>query len=282
MSAVVCATLAAVLASAAPGSTISVAKGSDCAGVRIARDMPKQTTLNLGGSTLRGLVITGAGWRLRSGTYRATGGAMALGPNGYAIKIAGRRIRIDGALVTDAKKGIVIDQAAGVTIADSRFLLLGEDGIIASRVAGLTVVRNRFADVIGKPTECRVGGSVTLNVPQRACAGTWTDGFHADGVQMRNGVTDALIENNELSGAMQGIGQFDTAGDAPLERITARANRIAVTTPHTITLGECRECRIEWNKVTRGAGSIYKAVIRPGLARRCGNDVQDERPDGSC
>lgn len=277
-----CAMLIAMLASVAPGGALTAPKGVDCSGIKIARDMPKQTTINLGGSTLRGTVITGSGWRLRSGTYRAVGGAMALGPNGYAIKIAGRRIRIDAALITDAKKGIVIDQAAAVTIADSRFLRLGEDGIIASRVAGLAVARNRFADVIGKPTECRMGAAVTLGVPQRDCAGVWTDGFHADAVQMRNGVTDALIEANDIAGAMQGVGQFDTTGDAPLEQVTVRANRIAVTTPHAITLGECVACRIEGNNVTRGVGSAYKAVIRPGIARRCGNAVQDDVADGRC
>jgi len=278
-----CATFIAALATVAPGGTVTLAKGATCEGVKITRDMPRQTTVNLGGATLRGLVITGSNWRVRSGTLRAIGGAHMAGPLGYGVKIAGKRIRIDGALVTDAKKGIVVDLAADVTIADSRFLRLGEDGIIASRVRGFQVVRNRFAGVLGKPSECQVGMIVTYSVAKRDCRGAWTDGYHADAVQMRNGVTDALIASNLVEGSTQGITQMDTTGDAPLERVTIRDNVVMTSTYHPITLTACIRCLIEKNVVRRAPGSAIKAVIRPGEARRCENDVQDEKvQDRAC
>jgi hypothetical protein len=94
---------------------------------------------------------------------------------------------------------------------------------------------------------------------------------------MRNGVINAVISDNLVEGKIQGITQMDTTGDAPLENIVIKSNTVRTDNYHHITLGNCIRCAITNNIVQRAAGSQKKAIIRPGLARRCGNKVQDER-----
>ena len=187
--------------------------------------------------------------------------------------------------LTEAKKGIVTDNADRVTIADSRFLRYGEDGVIANRTRGLTIVRSGFAEIIGKPTQCTTAGGVILNLAKRDCdtkAGAWIDGYHLDAVQMPNATTDVLLEGNVVVGKTQGLTEISASGDARLERVTIRGKSIAAEAHH-ITLHSCADCLIERNTVRRYAGAPqWKAVIRPGVARRCGNDVQDEKADGGC
>jgi hypothetical protein len=180
-------------------------------------------------------------------------------------------------MVTAAKKGVVIDGAREVKIIRSQFVRLGEDGVIASRVAGLHIVGSSFEQTIGKPTACLVKGKKSLDVAKRDCVGTWTDGFHADAVQMRNGVTDALIEGNTVRGATQGLTQMDTKGDLPLQRVVIRQNVVTTTGYHSITLANCIGCRIEGNEVRRQAGATKRAVIIPGQALRCGNLAPDDK-----
>lgn len=282
-----CATIKAVLASASGGEVISL--NGNCPTITITKAYTKQVTINAGGSSVAGLVITGKNVRWRSGMITAPGGAFASGPLGYGIRVynGAANIRFDGVTITAAKKGVVLDSVSGITFADSKFVLLGEDGIIASRVTGMTVARSRFAQTIGKPSECNVGGVVTLDVPSRDCialGGVWRDGFHADAVQMRNGVVNARIYDSIVEGATQGITQMDTTGDAPLERVAIERNIVRTDNYHHITLGaNCIGCRVMNNRVERAAGSLIKAVIRQGAATRCGNYAQDERvQDGAC
>lgn len=280
-----CATLAAILASAQGGEVISLTN-QNCPTITISKAYTKQVTINAGGSSVAGLVITGKNVRWRSGMITALGGAFASSTPGYGVRIynGAANIRFDGVTVTAAKKGVVLDLASGVVFADSRFVLLGEDGIIASRVNGLTVARTRFAQTIGKPSECNVAGVVTLGVPSRDCLGVWKDGYHADAIQMRNGVVNARIYDNLVEGPTQGITQMDTTGDAPLERVIVERNIVRTSNYHPITLGaNCIGCRIMNNRVERAVGSQIKAVIRQGAAVRCGNYAQDERvQDAPC
>lgn len=278
-----CATLAAVLASAQGGETINLEHGSDCEAVAVSKHYTRQVTINAGYSTVRGLTISGSNVRWRSGVVMATGGAFAIGPRGYGVRITGANIMLDGVLVTAAKKGIAVVGARNVSIVRSRFRAYGEDGIIASRTIGLRVEDNSFADVIGKPRECEVDGVISYGTAKRDCTGTWRDGFHADAVQMRDGVTDAVIRGNVVRGETQGLTQMDTTGDAPLARVLIADNDIETSGYHPITLGECIDCRIENNAVRRTPGSDKRAVILAGKATRCGNYAPDDRiVDGAC
>lgn len=275
-------TIAAILASAQGGETISL-KG-DFERVVVSKRYARTVTINAGRSTVRGLVITGANVRWRSGRIEAPAGAFGFAGDGYGVRINGaHNVTMDSVLITAAKKAVVVDLSSDVIVRDSRFRDYGEDGIIVSRTTGLKIQRNSFSDVIGKPTECNVGGVITYGLAKRDCAGAWTDGFHADAVQMRNGVKDALIEGNAIRGDTQGITQMDTKGDAPLERVVIRRNSILTTGYHPITLDVCLGCRIEGNDVHRAAGSAKRAVIIAGKAVRCGNIAPDDRiKDGPC
>lgn len=278
-----CATIAAMLASAQGGEVITL-KGN-CGPVTIARRYPRQVTINGTGATVAGLVVSGSNVRWRGGTLSAKGGAHGFAGNGYGVLIHQRaaNIALEGVTVTAAKKGIVIDEARNISVVDSRFTAVGEDGMIVSRVNGLTIARNKFGQTIGKPTECLVNGKIRFALPKRDCAGVWKDGYHPDAVQMRNGVVNAVISGNLVEGKIQGITQMDTTGDAPLENIVIKSNIVRTDNYHHITLGNCIGCAITNNIVQRAAGSQKRAIIRPGMARRCGNKVQDEAvQDRSC
>lgn len=277
-----CASLAAVLARADGAETI-VLRGN-CPTITIARSFPKPVTIDAGTARIGGLELSGANIRWRGGTMSAPGGMDGKGPAGYAVLIrGGRNIRVERAVVTGAKKGMVIDKARAITIDRVEFKGLREDGIIASETAGLTVTYSTFASSVPRPSRCIAPtGAIAEGVPKRDCAGTWIDGNHPDAVQMRNGVTDARIAFNTVRGPTQGITQMDTKGDLPLARVVIEDNDIATSHFHQITLTECDECIIRRNLVRRERGSERRAVIRPGKALRCGNDSQDEARDKPC
>lgn len=281
-----CDTIQSVLASAQGGEVISF-KGN-CPTVTITKAYSKQVTVNAGGSSVAGLRISGAAnVRWRSGLITAPEGIHGFAAGGYGIQVNGgaRNIRFDAVTVTAAKKGVVLDTASNIIFADSKFTLLGEDGIIASRVAGLTVARSRFWGTIGKPQECLAAdGTITYGMTRSACVGVWKDGYHADAIQMRNGVANARIYDNLVEGNTQGLTQMDTTGDAPLERVIIERNIVRTDNYHHITLGpNCIGCRVMNNRVERAVGSQIKAVIRQGAATRCGNYAQDERAqDAPC
>ena len=275
-----CATIAAILMSAQGGEVISF-KG-DCQQVKISRVFPKRVTVNAGGSKVRGLVITGGNVRWRSGSIVAPGGAFASGGSGYGVTLRGAvNVRLDGVLITDANRGIVMDNAKSITIADSRFLKLGADGIIANASQGVQIARNLFAEVLGKPTECSVANAVQLGLSQRDCltlGGSWKDGYHPDAVQLRNGMKDVAIIGNVVEGATQGLSQMDSPADAPLERVRIEHNTILTDAGHKATLKKCIDCFIRWNTIRRPEGSTWKAVILPGSATVCGNITEATEP----
>lgn len=281
-----CATIAAAIANAGGGETINLR--GECGVVKVAKAFPDDAplTIDATGSTLS-LEVTNKACNivLRGGTLRATGGPTGVAMAGYGALIRGARITFDGVGVTASRKGIVTDQASAVSILNSRFYATGEDGIIASRTAGLVVQGNTFVDFRPTPTTCTTVSGVLRGLSSRDCkaqGGAWKDGGHPDAVQMRNAVTDATIADNVVFSDIQGFAQMDTKGDLPLQRVRIMRNHV-IASGHHITLGvNCADCSIERNTVGRYRADGYKAVIRPGSARRCGNMAQDEKPDGGC
>jgi hypothetical protein len=291
LQAATCATLPAAVATAPGGSTINLAKGSACENLVLKRTVPGQVTINAGRSIARGVTFGGSGIYWRSGAIVAPKGVTGKAGEVYGVLIRGyvgkptSKIRIEGVAFGLSRKAIVIDTASDITITKNRFDGVGEDGVIASAVTRLTVTGNTFRNVVGKPTSCTTAGGVIPGLARRDCeaqGGAWTDGFHADAVQMRNGVTDALIADNDINADTQGITQMDTIGDAPLVRVRVERNSVTATIHH-ITLGaNCVDCLIRGNTIRRYKPTSYKAVIRPGAARRCANDTVDEPRDVAC
>ena len=274
-----CATILGVLAAAKGGESITL-KG-DCARITITRSYARPVTILADGAKVRGLAIIGGkniSWR--GGTISAPQGPHGRGPDGYGVLIRNAaEVSVTGALITNAKKSVVLDGASEVTLNDNRFQHYGEDGVIASNTKGLTILRNTFSDQIGKQTECTVAGKITLGVKRRDCValgGAWVDGYHNDAVQMRNGVADALIAYNKVEGQTQGITQMDTTGDAPLQNIRIEFNTVRTDGYHQITLGACISCSIRQNDVRRAKGSSKKSLIRAQPSTMvCGNTVPD-------
>lgn len=271
-----CTTIAAMLAHASGGDTITLT--GNCGLVEVSKTYAKAVTIDASGAQLRGLRISGQNVLWKGGTIAAPATLDTTGPNGYAVKISGRNIILRGATITAAKKGIVVDGAASVRIERNRFWRLREDGIIASNTKSLTVTYNAFSETMPRPTRCVAAeGVTTYGVAQRQCTGVWTDGDHADAVQMRNGIVGALIANNVIEGPTQGIAQMDTTGDMPLSGVVVQSNTITTDGYHRITLGDCKGCVIRENTVRRTPGTGKKAIIKAGSATRCGNSAQDEK-----
>ena len=76
---------------------------------------------------------------------------------------------------------------------------------------------------------------------------------------------------------------MDTINDLPLRNVHIFNNLVRTDHYHRIALGNCIDCSITDNRVERQEGSLKKAVILPGLAKRCGNYAQDEKvQDAPC
>jgi parallel beta-helix repeat protein len=276
-----CATLLAVLAQN-PGATVQL-RGT-CGPIELKAAYARPVTIDASGATVRGLRISGRNITWKGGTLAAIDGLRGRGPRGYALHVSGSGVKVSGVTFTDAQTGVVLYKAAQIRLEDNVFTGLRADGVTLAASSGIVIARNRFENARPDPPVCRTPARVVIpDIPKRDCNGDWRDGDHPDAIQMRDGVSDVLIEKNVVTGRTQGIAQMDTKGDKPLANIRILSNEIATDNYHHITLGECSGCRIERNIVKRAKGSQRKAVIRAGTASRCGNKVQDEAfSDGVC
>ncbi len=276
-----CLTIGAILAG--PISSQSVDLTGRCTRLVISARPSAVITVNAARADIAGLTFKGAkNIRWVGGSISAEGGGFVSGPAGYGLRVYANseNITVDKVRFTNANRGIVGDGVTGLAIVRNNFVKIAQDAMILSKVTNLLVQDNVIADTIGKPSECDKLGQITEGLSARVCTGLggrWTDGFHADAVQMRNGVTNALIAGNRISGKTQGIGQQDGPRDEPLSKITIENNIITTDGYHQITLGDCSDCIIRNNTVRRYQGSMKKAIIRPGSAITCGNDVEDAR-----
>jgi hypothetical protein len=277
-----CATLVAAIDAAQPGETVQLQRGSDCPAIVITARKTAQLDVNAGFSRVRGVTFRKAqNIRWRSGTVSAPGGAMVLGKEGYGFNLDGScGIAINGVRITDANRGIAGGNGCDISITDNTFVGIGQDSMILAKIDGLQVLRNHGSGTIGKPTSCTTAAATLHGLSKAACvaiAGQWTDGFHADFLQLRNGIKRARIAFNVYLGRQQGIVQMDTPGDAALEDVVIEDNRGITENNHPITLGECIRCIIRRNFVDRPAGLIKRAVIIAGKAVECDNVVQGVR-----
>lgn len=278
-----CLTIAAVLAAAQGGETIYL-KGN-CPTMTIAKDYSREVTIEAEGSTVQSLVITGSNIRWHRGRLTAKDGPHGAGGNhSHAATLqTAQRVTFDGVTFTDARRGVVIDQSEDVMVLNSVFSRIGEDGAMIARSKRLRFDRNRFELSNPKLAECTLGpGSVRVGISPQVCTslgGSWRDGYHPDALQMFNDVQDILISRNVVRGEVtQGIAQMDSGAMLPLQRVSIIGNSVITGGAHPITLGKnCVDCRIEHNEVRRWPGSTFKKMIIAGSARRCGNQVDDEK-----
>lgn len=270
-----CSTILAMLAYASGGETIQLF--GNCGPIVVNKHYDRPVIIDASKAMVHGLQITGKNVDWRGGTLVAQGGMQGRGRKGYALFISGANVSISGATLTKARMGAVVTKANTVRFSNNRFWRLRTDGINASTTTGLTISNNRFEGSLPNPSLCYLrNGQVQRSVRFKDCKGAWADGDHPDAVQLRDGVANAVLEHNIVTGNTQGLTQMDTRGDAPLSNVRIRANLVQTSNYHQITLYDCRGCRIDSNTVLRARGSPIKAVIRKGSALRCGNRVQDE------
>jgi hypothetical protein len=287
---VTCAALALVLAN--PASTGSFTLGEDCpagsgffGGVQAAITVPvrfeRPVVVEATGRTVHGLSVEGGGnlvWR--GGTIVAPGGQPgrnAAGKAFYGVLIEDSSdVVLDSVQLTRARKAVAVRGSQRVTLQASRCSGDVEDCMIVARSSAIRFLNNEIGPLRLVRTRCERGDAVTEGEGRRACeadGGRWTDGWHADALQLRNGVSDVLASGNRINSIGQGLTQMDTQGDAPLADVRFENNVIA-SGRNGITLTECFGCRITGNRLTSAVPG-WKSVIRPGKALACGNDVPD-------
>ena len=234
---------------------------------------------------VQGLVFSGGGnviWN--GGRIEAPAGSGAdagqSGPRYYGVQIKGqsRSIVFDGVTFTNARKAIVFSgPAQGLTVRNSHCRGDVEDCLIASGGRDIVFSHNTAGPFLSRPSQCLVGSlhqdRVTTKRDCSARGGWWRGGWHSDVLQLRNGVSNVIVANNVITTTGQGLTQMEKPGDLPIRAVRITNNRIQAGR-HGITLGRCDDCLIDQNTLRTSMRHLrWKAVILPGQAKACGNDV---------
>ena len=276
-----CESFASRLSAAEGGDTLVLA--GDCDEITITERFDRRVTVDASNAVVRGLrIIGGANVSWVGGVVIAPGGMDGPSNTGYAIHLRGaENVRISDVVITDANRGMVMDDTRNVVLSGNRFWRLRTDGLISRNSVNVQVKGNQFSETVPVPTSCTMpDGSVLRGLAKRNCEGVWRDGTHSDAIQFYDGATNWKITGNTIRGDTQGIVNF--GGKAPARDIEIIDNDVAVTTGHTISVVKCLgKCLVAGNKVSRGDPG-RKAAIYEGTAFRCGNRVSDQAYDGDC
>lgn len=194
-------------------------------------------------AVVKGLVVKGSNIDWISGTIEAPSGSDGVGPSGYGISYGktAKDVRFISAKIRNSNRGVAGGGGLRLAWIGCDFSVR-QDGLIIGGGEGFQIVGNRFHDFTPKPSVCTLpDGSVRNSIASRDCValgGTWKDGDHSDAIQLRNGCKDFLIAYNKIESTSQGIGQMDSVGDLPLDRIAIVGNDVEVVGFHSITIGK--------------------------------------------
>ncbi len=290
---VTCAALALALANPASHGTYQLAE--DCGPVtgffggtpRAALQVPvvfqRPLVVEAGDHKVHGLIVDkGGNLTWRGGQIVAPAGSQAglRGKPVYGVLLANAsKVTLEKLHLTNARKAIVVNDSSDITLRDARCNGDVEDCMIASGARRIRFLNNEIGPFQLVATRCLRGAVLSLGEGRRQCeagGGQWTDGWHADVLQLRNGVEDVLAEGNRINTTGQGLTQMEAVGDLPIRAVVFRNNVIA-SGRHGLTLGACFACRIEGNRLTTAVPG-WKSQIRPGQALACGNQVPDGGP----
>lgn len=289
MTIVTCAGLAAAVAAAVSGATITLEPGSDCAAIRIYdRDFGNALlTISMNGATIRGLDVRRVkGLRVHGGTLRAPAGMGASGVPGYAMLMRETDyVFLEDMRITQARIGLVMADSRNAVIRNNDFFDLRSDGVNIVRSSHVLVESNRMFDFHPIRTKCTYpDGTVVERISRVNCesgGGVWMDGDHPDGVQMWESVTDVRMIDNELEGDMQGLGRLGPLGTG-IYRIVIDNNRMNLSFPRGISLEDCIDCQAVGNDVrSNGEGTFPVTNIYNSGATGifCGNVVPTMNPN---
>lgn len=265
--------LTAALAGLQPGATVRLNPGTHELIEIKGRSFDPPVTIDASGSVVRGLRlvnVTGVTWR--GGSIEAPEGRNGKGPPVYGVDMRkSHGVIFEGVTFTNALRGLVAADSRGLTVRNSRFTGLRSDGINIAGTSDVLIEGSSFTDF----TPVKPRGSKE--------DGTWKDGDHPDAIQMwatkDNRVnTDIVIRGNVIDGDTQGINTFGPRGDG-YERIIVENNRVRVRYPSAISIKDCSDCRVRFNKVDSVPGSKYKAGARllRSTGSFCGNTITDVR-----
>ncbi len=228
-------------------------------------------TIEAGETRVMGLrFIDSSGIIWRGGDIRAPKGRDDNTPNSWGVDI--RRssgLTIENSQISVADHAMVVTDSNGVIVRDSVFTNLRSDGIDLAGTSNVVIENNRFSDFEPKkPTGSRADG-------------TWKDGDHPDAIQIwttpaNRRVTDITVRGNTIVGDTQGINLFGPKGDG-YARIFIENNVLDITYPAAISVFVCDSCRVRGNRISKIAGSPYKATIRfeNSTGKACGNAMRD-------
>jgi nitrous oxidase accessory protein NosD len=279
-----CLTIAAAIASAQPGATLTVRPGSDCPPLELrGRQWAKPVTIIATGARFQGVrlrEIDGLIWR--GGTLVAEGGKTGAAFRGYSVRIQqSRNITFEDTEMRDAVRGAVVADSANITFRGNHIHTIRSDGINMARTHGGLIERNHIHSFSPIPMICTLkSGEVQNEVSRRDCAargGEWKDGDHPDGVQFWGAPSDIRVVDNRLEGNFQAIAHFGRG--EPARRLVAERNFIRVERSHGVSFFNCQDCRIVGNDIGRLKPDGRNVVIRTPDATGtfCGNRAPDMR-----
>jgi hypothetical protein len=277
-----CATIVGILANPPADSKITLT--GDCPSISIARNFSPPITIDASKAVVHGLRIVGGGGVIWiGGVLESQDGENIPGSRGYGALVKNaENVTIDGVRFINTNKALIVDKAANFTVRNSRFEI-GGDAVVANGGSNLEFSKNTVIQVSMKESECLKSEKIKYGLPRKACeaqGGGWTDGWHQDAFQFRDGIKGLTIVGNVVRNTQQGIGQMDARNDAPVTDVLIDGNDVEITGLHSITMNMASNVRISNNRVRQMTGK--RTVIRPGVgAIVCGNDVQRPGDPGS-
>ncbi|WP_375290996.1 hypothetical protein [Qipengyuania sp.] len=270
-----CVTLAATLASAQPGDTVTLS--GKCGDISLPRrDNAKPITIDASDARVRSLTIRGtAGWVWLGGTIDAP-----LPPEVWVnVFIDGsKRIEVAGATLTGGKTGVLVTRGSeDITLRGNVAIGLQSDGFNIATAKRVHLLGNTCTAF--KPIPPVYDGARLVK-----------DGTHPDCVQIwsfpgQMTTSDINVIGNRIYGKMQGITNF---GAAPPQNVRVMNNEVEVSYWHGIAMTNSPGSFV-WNNVVRtieGAKAPnypyynIKAGIRADT--QCGNVVDGDSVDGKC
>ncbi len=226
-------------------------------------------TIDATGASVAGLrIYDSKGIIWKGGTISAPDGKAGVHSGGYGVDIkTSEALSFDNVTFTNAVRGVVIGDSRGVSVRNSRFAGIRSDGIDMAGVSDIRVEHNSFTDFS------------PIHATGSRANGDWVDGDHPDAVQIwatkaNPAMSDITVSNNRIEGDLQGINSFGWAGDG-YHRIVIENNDVRITYPPAISLANCTDCKIRFNKVASLPGATFKAnvIFKNATGEMCGNTI---------
>ncbi len=250
----------AVIAAAAPGTTIRLVPGNYPFITIRSRRFDPPITIDATGSTLAGVeLIETSGVRWTGGTFKPAQAAQYGSGTAFVAHLA-QQVSVENIHASDFRNGIGFDRISGGSISGNWLARMSADGIDLGMSRNIAVRANTCSDFAP------------------------SDGAHPDCIQAWSRpsgppVSDLTITGNTAVGSMQGISLFnhvrDGVDDGGFDRVAISGNTVQITYADGISVNDCRGCSVRNNTVTSLPNYIHRAqlYVAGGSVTQCGNVV---------